>query len=106
MLREWSFKHFSDPGNGEWFGYLHRDGIPSNTLKGSLWKSFFHHPRALWRCHQLAKGIPDFQLKTQSSNITDGMAITSHPVLDSSGSALLHHGSTAVKPFHINPFVH
>lgn len=53
-LREWSFRHFQDPEKGEWFGYLHRDGTPSNTLKGSLWKSFFHHPRALWRCHQLA----------------------------------------------------
>ena len=46
MLREWSFRHFQDPEKGEWFGYLHRDGTPSNTLKGSLWKSFFHHPRA------------------------------------------------------------
>lgn len=54
-LREWSFGHFSDPQHGEWFGYLHRDGSPANTLKGSLWKSFFHHPRALWRCHQLAR---------------------------------------------------
>jgi mannose/cellobiose epimerase-like protein (N-acyl-D-glucosamine 2-epimerase family) len=53
-LRDWSFKHFSYPVHGEWFGYLRRDGAPSNTLKGSLWKSFFHHPRALWRCHQLA----------------------------------------------------
>jgi len=53
-LREWSFRHFSDPEHGEWFGYLHSDGSPSNTLKGSLWKSFFHHPRALWRSYQLA----------------------------------------------------
>ena len=54
-LREWSFRHFADPQHGEWFGYLHRDGSPANSLKGSLWKSFFHHPRALWRCHQLAR---------------------------------------------------
>lgn len=50
-LRLWAFEHFGDPEHGEWFGYLHRDGTPSNTLKGSLWKSFFHHPRALWLCH-------------------------------------------------------
>jgi N-acylglucosamine 2-epimerase len=53
-LRVWAFEKFSDPDHGEWFGYLHRDGTPSNTLKGSLWKSFFHHPRALWMCRQLS----------------------------------------------------
>jgi N-acylglucosamine 2-epimerase len=56
--RKWSFKHFADPVNGEWFGYLHHDGTPSNTLKGNLWKSFFHHPRALFLCHQLARQSP------------------------------------------------
>lgn len=56
MIREWSFRHFADPAHGEWFGYLRRDGSPANTLKGSLWKSFFHHPRALWMCHTLASG--------------------------------------------------
>lgn len=53
-LREWSFAKFADPAHGEWFGYLNRDGSVSSTLKGSLWKSFFHHPRALWLCHKLA----------------------------------------------------
>ena len=31
-------------------GYLHRDGRVSVPLKGNLWKSFFHHPRALRYC--------------------------------------------------------
>jgi len=53
-LRAWSFEKFSDPGHGEWYGYLNRDGSVSSTLKGSLWKSFFHHPRALWLCRNLA----------------------------------------------------
>lgn len=44
--------------HGEWFGYLHGDGTPSNTVKGSLWKLFFHHPLALWRCHGPAREIP------------------------------------------------
>jgi len=52
QAREWSFRHFGDPEHGEWFGYLQRDGTPSSGLKGSMWKSFFHHPRALWRCHR------------------------------------------------------
>lgn len=54
QCREWSFRHFGDPGHGEWYGYLNRDGSVSSELKGGMWKSFFHHPRALWRCHQLA----------------------------------------------------
>lgn len=54
-LRAWSFQHFADPQHGEWYGYLRRDGAPTNTLKGSLWKSFFHHPRALWMCHGIAQ---------------------------------------------------
>lgn len=53
-LRAWSFGKFSDPEHGEWYGYLNRDGSVSSTLKGSLWKSFFHHPRALWLCRNLA----------------------------------------------------
>lgn len=53
-LREWAFKHFEDPEHGEWYGYLRRDGTPANSLKGSLWKSFFHHPRALLRCHSIS----------------------------------------------------
>lgn len=53
-LRAWSFGKFSDPEHGEWYGYLNRDGSVSSTLKGSLWKSFFHHPRALWLCRSLA----------------------------------------------------
>ncbi|MFN6050844.1 MAG: AGE family epimerase/isomerase, partial [Planctomycetia bacterium] len=53
QVREWSFKHFADPKYGEWYGYLHRDGGVSTTLKGNLWKSFFHHPRAMWYCWKL-----------------------------------------------------
>lgn len=48
QVHDWSFQHFSDPEFGEWFGYLHRDGRRSNTLKGSLWKGPFHLPRMLY----------------------------------------------------------
>jgi len=54
-LKHWAFQHFADPEFGEWFGYLHRDGSPSSTLKGNLWKSAFHHPRALYWCWKLAR---------------------------------------------------
>ncbi|MCC8021554.1 MAG: AGE family epimerase/isomerase [Akkermansia sp.] len=49
-VKDWAFSHLQDPVHGEWFGYCERDGSPANTLKGSMWKSFFHHPRALWTC--------------------------------------------------------
>jgi len=49
-LHEYSFSHFADKEFGEWYGYLHRDGSVSNTLKGSLWKGPFHLPRALLLC--------------------------------------------------------
>jgi N-acylglucosamine 2-epimerase len=47
-IHEWTLKHFPDREQGEWFGYLHRDGRRSTTLKGNMWKSFFHLPRMLW----------------------------------------------------------
>ena len=53
LVHTWSHRHFADPQHGEWFGYLHRDGSVSSTLKGNLWKSFFHHPRMQWYCWQL-----------------------------------------------------
>lgn len=56
-LREWSFQHFADPEHGEWYGYLHRDGSVSSTLKGSLWKSFFHHPRAMDLCYRVVHDL-------------------------------------------------
>lgn len=39
---------FSDPDNGEWYGYLRRDGKPTMpSTKGSTFKGPFHLPRAL-----------------------------------------------------------
>jgi N-acylglucosamine 2-epimerase len=58
MIHDWSFRHFADPEYGEWYGYLHRDGRVSVTLKGNLWKSFFHHPRMLWYCWKLLAEEP------------------------------------------------
>ncbi len=53
MVHEWSFKHFTDPEFGEWYGYLHRDGTVSVPLKGNMWKGPFHLPRMLWYCMNL-----------------------------------------------------
>ena len=45
LVHDWAFGHFPDQKYGEWFGYLHRDGRLSNTLKGNIWKGPFHIPR-------------------------------------------------------------
>ena len=40
--------HFSDPEYGEWYGYLRRDGLPTQpSTKGSTFKGPFHLPRCL-----------------------------------------------------------
>ncbi len=46
-LHEYSFSRFADDEHGEWFGYLHRNGTISNTLKGNIFKGPFHLPRTL-----------------------------------------------------------
>ena len=53
QVHQWAHEHFHDPQYGEWFGYLHRDGSISSTLKGNLWKGPFHVPRMQWVCWQL-----------------------------------------------------
>jgi N-acylglucosamine 2-epimerase len=49
-VHDYSWDHFSDPENGEWFGYLNRQGQPLLDLKGGKWKGCFHVPRALYQC--------------------------------------------------------
>ena len=57
MVHEWSHEHFADPKHGEWFGYLHRDGRISVTLKGNLWKGPFHLPRMQLTCWQILQDM-------------------------------------------------
>ena len=52
-VHDWAHAHFADPENGEWFGYLRRDGAVSNTAKGNLWKGPFHLPRMQLVCWKL-----------------------------------------------------
>lgn len=49
-VHDYSWKHFSDPSNGEWFGYLNRQGEIILDLKGGKWKGCFHVPRAMYQC--------------------------------------------------------
>lgn len=47
-MLDYSKAHFSDPEYGEWYGYLRRDGLPTEPpTKGSTFKGPFHLPRML-----------------------------------------------------------
>lgn len=53
MIHDWAHQRFPDPEFGEWFGYFHRDGRLSTSLKGNMWKGPFHLPRMQWYCWEL-----------------------------------------------------
>lgn len=48
-LHDYTWNHFPDRKNGEWFGYLNRQGEVLLPLKGGKWKGCFHVPRALYQ---------------------------------------------------------
>lgn len=52
MVDEYT-KKFIDDEHPEWFGYLHRDGSVSTTLKGNMYKGPFHIPRMYMRCIEI-----------------------------------------------------
>ena len=50
-VTEYAFTHFSDREYGEWFGYLRRDGQPTQPpCKGHTYKGPFHVMRMLAKC--------------------------------------------------------
>jgi N-acylglucosamine 2-epimerase len=53
LVHDYAYQHFHDKKQGEWFGYLHRDGRIAQTAKGNLFKGPFHLPRQEWICAQL-----------------------------------------------------
>ena len=63
QIHDYAYTHFHDKEQGEWFGYLHRDGRIAQTAKGNLFKGPFHLPRQEWYCwsilqeFNLSKGI-------------------------------------------------
>ena len=51
---DYAFTHFSDREYGEWFGYLRRDGKPTEPpCKGHTYKGPFHVMRMLAKCIQI-----------------------------------------------------
>lgn len=53
QIHEYAYEHFHDKENGEWYGYLHRDGRIAQTAKGNMFKGPFHLPRQEWYCMML-----------------------------------------------------
>ena len=49
QVHDYTWKHFRDVENGEWFGYLNREGKVLQQMKGGKWKGCFHIPRALFQ---------------------------------------------------------
>jgi N-acylglucosamine 2-epimerase len=48
---DYAFTHFSDREYGEWYGYLRRDGKPTEPpCKGHTYKGPFHVMRMLSKC--------------------------------------------------------
>lgn len=47
---DYTFSHFTDVQNGEWFGYLTQEGKVALNFKGGPFKGFFHVPRCLYMC--------------------------------------------------------
>jgi N-acylglucosamine 2-epimerase len=56
QVHDYAYSHFHDKEHGEWFGYLHKDGRKSVSLKGNLFKGPFHLPRQELYCYQLLSG--------------------------------------------------
>jgi N-acylglucosamine 2-epimerase len=51
-VHAYSWERFADPEQGEWYGYLNRQGQVLLPLKGGKWKGCFHVPRAMYLCWQ------------------------------------------------------
>ncbi len=51
-VHDYTWSHFVDPENDEWFGYLNRRGEVLLPLKGGKWKGCFHVPRGLYQVWQ------------------------------------------------------
>jgi N-acylglucosamine 2-epimerase len=53
QINQYAYDHFHDKINGEWYGYLHRDGKIAQTAKGNLFKGPFHRPSQELYCMQI-----------------------------------------------------
>ncbi|XP_063427778.1 N-acylglucosamine 2-epimerase-like [Mytilus trossulus] len=57
QIFDYSYSHFVDKEQGEWYGYLDREGKVKIRSKGGVWKGCFHVPRALMMCEQMLEAM-------------------------------------------------
>ncbi len=57
QISEWTYAHFPDREQGEWYGYLHRDGTVAQPAKGNIFKGPFHIPRMMTKAYVLCNEI-------------------------------------------------
>lgn len=58
-VHAYTWDHFVDHKNGEWFGYLNRQGEVLLNAKGGKWKGCFHVPRGLFKGWQTLDAIAE-----------------------------------------------
>ncbi len=66
-VHTYTFDRFPDKVEGEWFGYLNRDGSVAFTAKANGWKGCFHMPRVLFRCYRFLSRVVDDETQPPSS---------------------------------------
>lgn len=59
QILDYTLEKFSDPLNGEWYGYLSQKGTVTHNFKGGPYKGCFHVPRALYMCQKLLLEIEE-----------------------------------------------
>ncbi|NLZ94783.1 MAG: AGE family epimerase/isomerase [Bacteroidales bacterium] len=56
-VHDYTWTHFKDQNNPEWWGYLNRQGEVLFDLKGGKWKGCFHVPRGIYQCWRTLEKI-------------------------------------------------
>ena len=56
-VHDYTWSHFKDQDNPEWWGYLNRQGEVLFDLKGGKWKGCFHVPRGMYQCWKTLEKI-------------------------------------------------
>ena len=74
-LHDYTWNHFPDRKNGEWFGYLNRQGEVLLPLKGGKWKGCFHVPRALYQGWKTLEQISQKLNNSAASKINTAVKI-------------------------------
>ena len=62
-VHDYTWTHFKDQNNPEWWGYLNRQGEVLFDLKGGKWKGCFHVPRGMYQCWQTLEKIASKEQK-------------------------------------------